>query len=265
METKLVPEENVEIFCYLYGIEVALRELIITTLESLDGPHWYKKRLPADILEKYRNGRNLEKNIKWTRTIPHHPIYYIDFTDLKKIIERQDNWDDVFKPIFLRKDILSSSLSEIEIIRNKIAHNRKATQKDVAVIKGTYTKLSETIGEKRFSELTLTCSCAMDISQLLGELRQEAEHLFHNCKNYKPVEKITIWNLVKNKWWFDESYLGNKVDGITDYFQTVEKYATLPRIRGSGHKIELWVADNSIDAKYNRAKSEFAAMLTRQV
>lgn len=49
----MVPNENIQIFNYLYRIENALRELIIKSLEAIDGPRWFKKRLPTDILKKY--------------------------------------------------------------------------------------------------------------------------------------------------------------------------------------------------------------------
>ena len=84
-----VPKENIEIFCYLYRIETGLREFIIDSLNGLAGQRWYKTRLPSDVLVKYRKSRNSEKNIKWTQLIPHHPIYYLDFPDLRKIIERR--------------------------------------------------------------------------------------------------------------------------------------------------------------------------------
>jgi hypothetical protein len=50
------PEENIEIFTILYQIEIALRELIIEVLGNSEGQQWYKKCLPGDILDKYREG-----------------------------------------------------------------------------------------------------------------------------------------------------------------------------------------------------------------
>ena len=92
MNENLVPEENIRIYCHLYIIENAVRELIVELLSAIDGPRWYKKRLPGDVLGKYREGVEFERGIKWFQLIPLHPIYYIDFPDLKKIIERDNNW-----------------------------------------------------------------------------------------------------------------------------------------------------------------------------
>jgi hypothetical protein len=123
-----VPQENIEIFTILYQIETALRELIIEVLSKVEGSKWYLRRLPGDILQKYKDGRILERQIPWTQFIPHNPIYYVDFPHLKVIMERSDNWKDAFEPIFARKEVVIGILIEIEPIRNKIAHNRKATR-----------------------------------------------------------------------------------------------------------------------------------------
>jgi hypothetical protein len=261
MDKQLVPKENIEIYCYLYSIENALRELIIDSLNTVDGPRWYKWRIPGDILKKYRDGIEYEKNIKWTQLVPHHPIYYIEFPDLKKIIVREDNWKDVFKNIFFQKEVLSNTLYELESIRNKIAHNRKTTYKDVEVVKAAYIKLSEAVGKDSFNRFSARCTCSMDTSERLTELQKESEKLFCVCKSYKPLEKLGVWKEICDEWWFDETYLGHKLDGIINYFKTIEEYATLPRTRGSGYKIEDWVKSNDIETKYRNAKIEFLTVL----
>jgi len=265
MGKQLVPKENIEIYCHMYCIENVLRELIIDLLKSIDGPRWYKKRLPGDILEKYREGMECERNIKWIQLIPHHPIYYIEFPDLKKIIERADNWKDIFRNIFgSRKDIVTSIISELEPIRNKIAHNRKVTYSDVEIVKGAYTKLLEIIGEKKFDELVIKHTYAMDIWDRLTKLQNEAEKIYEICKNYEPLEKIEVWESIRNEWWFDESYLGHNLDVIVIYFKYIEEYINLPRIRGSGHKIESWVKVNDIETKYTNAQNVFLALSSKR-
>ncbi len=261
MDQHLVPKENIQIYCCIYNIETALRELIIKSLKAIEGPRWYKKRLPGDVLKKYREGREYERNMKWTQLVLHHPIYYIDFTDLKKIIGRQDNWRDTFEGIFVRKDILNSTLSELEFVRNRIAHNRKVACEDVEIARGAYTKLSEAIGERKFNKLIAKCTYAMDISERLTELQKESEAIFLICKDCKPLEKLRVWKSVCGEWWFDETYLGHKLDEIVNYFEIIEEYASLPRTRGSGHRIELWIESSDIETKYTNAQIQFSVLL----
>ena len=226
-----IPKENKQIFCYLYRIETVLRELIIDSLEAIEGGKWYKRRLPGDVLEKYSQGIKYERNTKWIQLVPHHPIYYTDFSDLKKVIIRNDNWEDVFKQIFVRKEILNSTLSELEHIRNKIAHNRKASFKDFEIVKGAYAKLSVAIGEEKFYTLVSRCTCATDIMERLTELQKETKKLLHVCKNYEFIEKLEVWESIYCKWWFDESYLGHKIDDIKKYFEIIKEYLKTSSIR----------------------------------
>jgi hypothetical protein len=261
MSKKLAPEENIKIYCYLYSIETALREIIIELLSAIDGSLWYKKRLPGDILGKYCKGIEFERSIKWSQLVPHHPIYYIDFPDLKKIIEREDNWRDAFRSIFSKREIVDSLFSELEVIRNKVAHNRKATTLDVEIARIAYEKSSECVGRDHFHQLSARCTCAMDIPERLSELQKECEITFRICKDCKRLEEIDVWESISAEWWFDESYLGHKLEAIADYFETIARYLALPWSRGSGHKIESWVKHSGIKEKYADAQIEFEAIL----
>ncbi len=261
MDDRAIPQENIDIYCYLFEIETALRELIIESLDSVAGPQWYKKRLPGDVLQKYREGRDGEKKIKWGQVVPHHPIYYIDFPHLKIVIEGKDNWKEVFAGVFGNKDIVTATLSELENIRNKIAHNRKATCSDVDVVKAAYAKLSAALTEERFAQLTRRCTCAPDISERLIHLREEAKRCNHICRNLEPPEPLDVWKSVRGSWWFDETYLGHSTEAITTFFCLMEAYTLLPRARGTGHKIESWVRHSNPEEKYRRAEENFRGLV----
>ena len=257
MIDKSVPEENLKIYQYLFGIEIVLRELIIESLDVIGGPKWYNTRLPADVLANFKKGFNYEKKSAWFQLIPHHPIYYINFPDLKKIIERKDNWSETFVNVFSRKDILSSTLSELEFIRNKIAHNRKASIKDVKITEGAYTKLLTAIGKKKFFELSNRCTSVTDIPQRIIELKEESEKAFYVCSNCEPLKELIVWNSICGEWWFDETYLQCRLDEIVNYFETIKEYKKLKRTRGVGFKIEEWIKQNKVKNKLSKAQTQF--------
>ena len=121
--TNILPIENLEIYSALYTIETSLRELIIESFETLDGPRWYKKRLGADIQKKYEDGLNYEKTIPWIELVPHHPIYYIDFPKLKEIMEKRDNWREVFQSNWIDRthdDVMTCSESPSFFSKKKL-------------------------------------------------------------------------------------------------------------------------------------------------
>jgi hypothetical protein len=255
----------VEAYCHLFGIETGLRELIIETLDRVAGPTWYKTRLPGDVLAKYREGLKYERDAKWIQVVPHHPIYYTDFADLRKIIERSDNWSKAFEQVFGRKDLIASTLSELEVIRNKIAHNRKATDGDLAMTKSCLTKLSEAIGAERFASLVGRCTCAPDILESLRALREEGRAMFACCSECKPVPHLRVWASARESWWFDESYLDNSLEEICKFFQALEGYAALPHGRGSGYMLEAWFKAKDVAGLFVAAEKEFSALIANSL
>ncbi|MFM6137903.1 MAG: Swt1 family HEPN domain-containing protein, partial [Sphaerospermopsis kisseleviana] len=165
----LIPQENKQVYYQLYCIETALRELIIEQLKNLAGYQWYKQRVPSDARQNSQTRLQGEKNQGWSQFIPYHKIYYTDFPDLQKIILQKNNWQDIFQSIFHREEVLKGTLTELEPIRNKIAHNRKLTQNDVDIVQGSYTKICECIGQEKFFNLVSKCTCATDIKSELRE------------------------------------------------------------------------------------------------
>ncbi len=252
--SSIVSKECVEGYRILYVIEVGLREFLIVQLSKKAGPLWWKKRLPGDVLESFRKGRDYEKKLKWVTLLPHHPLYYIDFPDIKKIIQRSDNWKDVFSPIFNQKDIFIASLYEIESIRNSIAHCRKISQRELATLKEVFQKISSAIGKTHFLNLANQNSTATDIPSMLKKLKMEIVHVNLQIKELKEIEDLPIWNLIKESWWFEGDYLGRNLENVWKFFELIEAYRQFPRTRGTGHEIEEWIKTEKIQGYFQEAK-----------
>lgn len=250
-----IPKENIISYQYLYEIEIALRELIICCLQDLHGPKWYKSCLPSDVLDKYKKGIQSEQSIKWSNFIPHHPIYYIDFPDLKKIIQKRDNWNSVFKEIFRREEIFSSSVTEIEFIRNKIAHNRIISNNDLNILKSSHTKFSQMIGEVKFNELIFKCTVASNLVEQLKELNKIIEQSFNAIIKYKAFTEIDKILQITNLWWFEKDYLKYDLDDIIYYLKLVYEYCSFTRKRGMGHILEQWVKKSRIQDVYKKLQN----------
>ncbi len=257
---RLVAEANMEAYRYVYCIEVGLRELIIETLSSAEGPRWFRHRVPGDILQEAKRAFEYEKSLKWTNLVPHHPLYYIEFASLRKIIERSDNWRDVFSAIFSRKDVLSATLCQIEPIRNKVAHNRKTTPEDVAFLRSACAVVANAVRRDRFEQLVSRCTSAATVSEKLGELRRELEGATQTCLRVEALNGLQVWGKVSGEWWFDELYLGSTPEGIKRAFGALAEYGRLPRGRGEGHKLERWVKERGVEAIAGEALADLRKM-----
>lgn len=256
----LLPKENLEIYSSVYLIENGLREYVIETLSSMFGSRWYQARLPGDVLQKYKDARAFERSIKWSTLVPHHPIYYVDFPDLWKIILRKDNWENAFSRTFRRTDFVQGTLSQLDFIRNKIAHNRKASSGDVLCVRNAYAMLANLIGAEAFRVFCSRATCGQDIRERLSGLQRYSEWAYRQCCEFLPIDDLSEWLGLRDEWWFDESYLGHPVSAIIKFFELLEHYVTLPRGRGVGHKIEAWVSTSRLDETFEQSRIQFTEL-----
>lgn len=77
------------------------------------------------------------------------PLYdYLDFSDLATIITMKNNWDDGFKAVFVRPEIVQVKLGEISPIRNDIAHHRDIPVQDREIFVSNARQILRTIRGK---------------------------------------------------------------------------------------------------------------------
>jgi hypothetical protein len=305
---ELFPGTNRRVAEQFYVLEVGLRELIIEKLSAVHGPRWYRSQLPNDVLKKYMDGHDAERASVWTNHIAHHPLYFIDFPDLLKTIAR--NWEDAFAAVFSNKDVVLGSFRSLEPIRNKLAHNRKITEADGAVVNGVFTEVSSAIGDEKLTELVMRCTSAPGIAQQLRALVGDVEQAGMIMIELQPAALLRHWEATKDQWWFDSGYLTGNVNedrlqaaerrlaeaedatkkakatisairsamdkitpknadastsrellsAVIEVFAVYEEYSAIPRLRGTGHKLEHWRNSHDIDQLVAAARQIIASI-----
>ena len=259
-----VPDANIEVYRYVFAVETILRELLIETLESLDGPQWYKQRLPKDILDKYENARAYERKTPWTTMTLHHPIYYVDFPDLKKVLERDTTWNSAMRPIFGQREMLTGVLTLLEPIRNKVAHNRRASDRDALAASDAFIRIYEAVGEKHCNRLLSRCTSAPGLLQLISELGTEFTSALGACLTYEALPPSSTWRTIGQQWWFDETYLGVSLEPVQRYLALMQEYADLSRRQGTGHLIERWVKTHDLHTAHVAANNMLQHLLAER-
>jgi hypothetical protein len=122
---------NKEAFDRLQRFETAIRRFIEASMRSVFGEKWVKQRTPQKMYETWIDKR--DKAIKAGE--PERPlIEYADFSDYRIIIERSDNWNDVFKAIFGRVEDVRESLQRLQPVRIATMHARWITLDDEALL-----------------------------------------------------------------------------------------------------------------------------------
>lgn len=110
----------------LQRLEFQLRKFIDQSLTKIAGADWPKHRLPNGVYDGWKSKKSKDKG----QTIDWPLVAYADFTEYAGIICRDDNWNDVFKPVFKRKESVCESFQRMYAIRLAIAHVRPISNAD---------------------------------------------------------------------------------------------------------------------------------------
>jgi hypothetical protein len=101
--------------------ERKVRRCIDARMAEVYGADWMRRQMPSGMFEEWKKKRD-EAVAKGEAEQP--LISYADFTDYKKIIERNDNWTEVFKAIFGRREDVQESFMRLFPIRVSTMHSR---------------------------------------------------------------------------------------------------------------------------------------------
>lgn len=124
-ESKALTRAN-EAHSWLQGLESQLRKFIDRSLTEIAGTNWPKHRLPNGVYDKWKS-----RKLKNLDQAAHFPLVaYADFTEYVAIICRNDNWNEVFEPVFKRKENVRESFQRMYAIRLAIAHARTISNAD---------------------------------------------------------------------------------------------------------------------------------------
>jgi len=126
-------EQKTEELAYttLRNLEKELRALIENKLPQHYGDNWWNAGIPQRVRKDCEEKKTRrETPYPWLSEADYPLICYAGFKDYWKIISQNENWDKIFKPVFLDVACLMSRLKELERIRNDIAHNREISPDD---------------------------------------------------------------------------------------------------------------------------------------
>jgi hypothetical protein len=109
-------------FDSLLKFESEMRDLISKRLSAVVGIKWWKQRVPGGVVAECQTRKD-EKERPGSG-VSHHPIFYAYPDDYRKIILRQDNWDECFEQVFKHKIEVDAFFLWIGAARPEIAHAR---------------------------------------------------------------------------------------------------------------------------------------------
>ena len=102
------------------------------------GPDWMKHQLPPKMFDDW-NDKKQKALQQGAEDIP--LTESADFTDYKAIIERGDNWKQVFKPVFGRPEDIRESFQRMFPVRIAAMHARFITLDDDLLLRAETTRV----------------------------------------------------------------------------------------------------------------------------
>lgn len=128
----------------LREFEVAMRSFITRKLREEFGDKWILRQIPQAMREDWEFKRAKEGQ----RDGGELPLIdYADFADYKTIIEKKDNWNRVFKPVFGRSEDIRESLQRLFPVRIATMHARPIAQDDMLLLLVETKRVLKAIGK----------------------------------------------------------------------------------------------------------------------
>ena len=124
-------------------LELHVRVLIEREMKAVVGDNWIRQRVPGPMRDAWaaKRGKAIQAGEK-----PLDLIHYADFTDYRVLIERRDNWNEVFKPVFGRKEDIRESWQRLFPIRIATMHARLISQDDELLLVVETKRILKAIG-----------------------------------------------------------------------------------------------------------------------
>lgn len=123
----------------MHEYENTLRRLII---EVIGGEDTSPYKVTEYRIAKWKEKRDIESKSNRNILTEHRLLYYSDFYDLDKIIDK--NWE-LFSPILKEKKRFEVFFSEVESFRNTVAHGRNLTSGQENLLSGITSDLKNLI------------------------------------------------------------------------------------------------------------------------
>lgn len=103
----------------LFVLENVVRSLINERMSDKHGANWFDKKATGPMKGKLKTRKENEEKHQWHTGRNKEPLFYMDFSDLAKLIV--NNWEE-YEDLLPSQSWVQSRLDEAERSRNVIAH-----------------------------------------------------------------------------------------------------------------------------------------------
>ncbi|MCP9612761.1 Swt1 family HEPN domain-containing protein [Coprobacter tertius] len=109
-----------ELYLIIFCFENSARRFVAKIFSENYGDDWWNKIKNADFKKKVEERISREQKLKWICQRGTSPLFYLDWSDLLKIIRK---YEDLFTSLVADLKFIELRFEELERVRNIIAHN----------------------------------------------------------------------------------------------------------------------------------------------
>lgn len=113
-----------DLYTTLHRLEDMLRRCIERELSRVSA-NWWSERIPARARHNADSRKKKREAVwPWYPPMSESVVDYLDFSDYRTIILDPTNWNGCFDAVFKSQSFIEVRLSELEPVRNDVAHSR---------------------------------------------------------------------------------------------------------------------------------------------
>ena len=144
--------------------EVQFRKFVQDEMCKHFGEQWWRRNVPNEIKLTCGKRQENEQSSRFPRLqAAAHPIHYTNLGELKDVICRNDNFNQVFKAFFGNSNGISARIEELVVFRNPAAHNRPI------------------FGQSEYQEIIVACRSIFHAMEI------ELPSLFQSWSDVNPI------------------------------------------------------------------------------
>lgn len=218
-------QDNLKAYMLLLRMEIALRELLRTSLESEFGEQW-RKRLPGELLKKIKESQT-EENRPQFGYVRLGPLYYLTFGELLTLLQQKSGRPVAKK---LGGDCILKQLENIFVPRNAICHSRPVSSVGLRAIETLYAEMETALTIDELERLISTPDTGLAqveaARRLISALKDVLRDLPSLPRSFVIPEVFRIATV--QFWWADDGLAGFNRLVVESAFACIQEYNMLP-------------------------------------
>jgi hypothetical protein len=222
--------DNLEAYKLILRIEVALRESLRRSLETIHGTHW-RRLLPGELLKKIREAQR-EENRPQFDYLRLGPLYYLTLGELVPIL-RQKIGSSVADRFGGHSFI--EQLVNILGPRNALCHGRRIPSVGIKAIESLYHQMETALTPAGFMDVLSNPDIGMfpeDAVTSLADWLVDVKNMVNDLKHPVPVSKSYMVS-TQQYWWGNRELAGFDCTLTERVVSLLDEYNALPSGIGS--------------------------------